>query len=191
MMGVTYGGAEEVGEAVVRHTSFAGVQCPIARALDRAGEWWSLLILRDAFQGLSRFGEFQRSLGISDNSLTRRLGDLVGKGLLERRAYQDLPTRYEYVLTDAGRDFLPVLVGLATWGQKYDPPERGEVWVADAQTGRTLLPVFVDRGTGDEVTGHGVVIVNTAAKVQGAQPKPGSLGPDPSTIERSHREAGS
>lgn len=182
---------KEVGEAVVRHSSFAGMQCPIARALDQAGEWWSLLILRDAFQGLSRFGEFRKSLGISDNSLTRRLNDLVGKGLLERRAYQDLPKRYEYVLTDAGRDFLPVLVSLAQWGQKYDRPEQGDAWVADAQTGRVLRPVLVDRRTGEEITGHGAVIVNTAAGVQAARPQAEQIEEPPSTSECSHREGGS
>jgi DNA-binding HxlR family transcriptional regulator len=163
----------------VRHTSFAGMPCPIAHALDQAGEWWSLLILRDAFQGLSRFGEFRSSLGISENSLTRRLGDLVDNGLLERRPYQERPTRYAYVLTDAGRDFLPVLVGLAKWGQKHDRPERGEMRVADERTGETLYPVLVDRRTGEEVTGHGVVLVNiadaNAAPDPGVARRPGSV----------------
>ncbi|MFD6194360.1 winged helix-turn-helix transcriptional regulator [Streptomyces sp. NPDC060275] len=175
-----------MSEAVARHTSFAEMQCPIARALDQAGEWWSLLILRDAFQGSSRFGEFQKGLGISDNSLTRRLSDLVGKGLLERRAYQERPKRYEYVLTDAGRDFLPVLVSLAQWGKKYDRPEQGETWVADAQTGRMMLPVFVDRCTGEEISGHGVVIVNTAAGIQTARPQVDEMATPSSSTECSH-----
>ncbi|KIF78099.1 hypothetical protein QR77_38445 [Streptomyces sp. 150FB] len=172
----------------MRHTSFAGMQCPIAHALDHAGEWWSLLILRDAFQGLSRFGEFQSSLGISENSLTRRLGDLVDKGLLERTPYQERPTRYAYVLTDAGRDFLPVLVSLAKWGQKHDRPEQGEMRVVDTRTGEALSPVLVDRHTGEEITGHGVVLVNTADTDPACARRPGSV---PTAAEPPHPEEGS
>jgi Predicted transcriptional regulators len=74
-------------------------ECPIARSLDRVGEWWSILIMRDALQGLRRFDEFSRSLGIAPNMLTRRLTALVEAGMLERRAYSERPPRYEYVPT--------------------------------------------------------------------------------------------
>ena len=93
----------------MRHKSFDDMQCPIARSLERVGEWWSMLILRDALLGLTRFDQFQESLGIAPNMLTRRLSKLVEAGLLERRRYNDRPPRYEYVLTQAGRDFRPVL----------------------------------------------------------------------------------
>jgi DNA-binding HxlR family transcriptional regulator len=69
----------------MRHKSFGNMQCPIARSLERVGEWWSILILRDAFHGLSRFDEFQENLGIAPNMLARRLKSLVEAGLLERR----------------------------------------------------------------------------------------------------------
>ncbi|WP_329459186.1 winged helix-turn-helix transcriptional regulator [Streptomyces sp. NBC_01497] len=152
----------------MKHTSFADMQCPIARALEHAGEWWSMLILRDAFLGMTTFGEFTRSLGISENSLARRLNALVDTGLLERRPYQERPARYEYLLTDAGRDFLPVLVSLAQWGEKHDRPELPSPRVADAASGRTLRTVLVDRATGREVTGHNATLVREAGDTEEA-----------------------
>ena len=96
----------------MRRKSFGNMQCPIARSLERVGEWWSILILRDAFHGLTRFDQFQKSLGIAPNMLTRRLNGLVESGLLERRQYEERPPRHEYVLTERGRDFLPVIISL-------------------------------------------------------------------------------
>ncbi len=92
------------------------MQCPIARSLARVGEWWSILILRDAFQGLIQFEQFRKSLGIAPNTLTRRLNTLVENGLLERRPYRVRPARDDYVLTERGRDIRPVLRALAGWG---------------------------------------------------------------------------
>src|SRR3978361_1970019 len=99
--------------------SFSDMQCPVARSLERVGEWWSILILRDAFQGLTRFDQFQRSLQIAPNMLTRRLKSLVEAALRGRRPYADRPPRYEYVLTERGHDFHPVVVALYTWGNKH------------------------------------------------------------------------
>jgi len=82
--------------------------CPIARSLERVGEWWSILIIRDALHGFTRFDQFQKSLNIAPNMLTRRLNALVDTGVLERRLYSDRPPRYEYILTEKGRDFRPV-----------------------------------------------------------------------------------
>jgi len=103
----------------MRRTSFGNMQCPIARSLERVGEWWSILILRDAFHGLRRFDEFQENLGIAPNMLARRLKALVEAGLLERRPYNDRPPRNEYLLTQAGRNFRPVLWALLAWGNKH------------------------------------------------------------------------
>mgnify|MGYP003385502867 CR=1 FL=1 len=89
-------------------TNFSEMSCPIARSLDRVGEWWSILILRDAFHGLTRFDQFQKSLPIAPSMLTRRLADLVEDGLLARRRYSDHPPRDEYVLTERGRRALRV-----------------------------------------------------------------------------------
>jgi DNA-binding HxlR family transcriptional regulator len=128
------------------------MQCPIARSLERVGEWWSILILRDAFLGLSRFDEFQESLGIAPNMLTRRLKGLVESGLLEKRRYQDRPPRYEYVLTERGRDFRPVLWTLLSWGNRHFAPEGASVQIIDAHTGAVADPVLVDRGSGKLLT---------------------------------------
>ena len=124
------------------------MQCPIARSLERVGEWWSILILRDAFLGLSRFDEFAESLGIAPNMLTRRLKGLVTAGLLERRRYQERPTRFEYVLTERGRDFRPVLWALLAWGNRHFAPEGASVQIIDTATGNVAEPVLVDRNTG-------------------------------------------
>src|SRR5487761_240326 len=132
----------------MQHKSFGTMQCPIARSLERVGEWWSILILRDAFQGLTRFDQFQRSLDIAPNILTRRLNALVASGLLERRRYNERPPRYEYVLTERGRDFRPVLLALLAWGNKHFAPEGPSVVVVDTETGKPVEAVLVDRASG-------------------------------------------
>lgn len=131
----------------MQRTSFARQQCPVARSLDCVGEWWSIVILRDAFHGLCRFEEFQESLGISSNMLSRRLKALVKSGLMQRRAYQQRPTRYAYLLTTRGRDFLPVILALLAWGNRHLAPEGVAVEVRDRLTGQPVDPVVVDRGT--------------------------------------------
>ncbi len=128
------------------------MQCPIARSLDRVGEWWSILILRDAFHGLRRFDEFQKSLEIAPNMLTRRLNALVEGGLLERRRYSLHPPRDEYVLTPLGDDFRPVLLALLAWGNRHFAPEGASVLVVDAKTGAVAMPQVVDGVSGRPVT---------------------------------------
>src|ERR1700758_3159786 len=132
--------------------SFGDMPCPIARSLERVGEWWSILILRDALYGLTQFDQFQKSLGIAPNMLTRRLNALVENGLLERRRYSERPPRDEYVLTDKGRDFRPVLWALLAWGNKHFAPEGACVVLVDAETGQPADPVLVDRSTGKEMS---------------------------------------
>jgi DNA-binding HxlR family transcriptional regulator len=132
----------------MQRKSFGTMQCPIARSLERVGEWWSILILRDAFRGLSRFDQFQASLGIAPNMLTKRLNALVESGLLEKRAYSERPPRHEYVLTDRGRDFRPVLWALLAWGNKHFAPDGPSVVVVDSETGEVADPVLVDRKSG-------------------------------------------
>ena len=99
--------------------SFGRMQCPIARSLERVGEWWSILILRDALRGLSRFDQFQGNLGIAPNMLARRLAALVDAGLLERRRYSERPPRDEYRLTPKGRALWTVLHALREWGDEW------------------------------------------------------------------------
>jgi DNA-binding HxlR family transcriptional regulator len=132
----------------MQRTSFSTVKCPAARALESVGDWWSILILRDALQGLSRFDEFQRNLGIAPNILTRRLKHLTDEGLFERRLYSERPPRHEYVLTEKGRDFFPVLMALFAWGSRHLPPEEVSMRLSDAETGEDRDPLLIDRVTG-------------------------------------------
>ncbi len=106
----------------MHRTCFETSDCTIARSLEKVGEWWSILILRDAWLGRTRFDEFQKSLGIGSNTLTRRLNWLVDQGLLERRCYKEHPPRHDYVLTAAGRDFQPVLQAFDAWGKVHALP---------------------------------------------------------------------
>lgn len=102
--------------------SFAGMDCSVAQCLEVVGEWWSMLIVRDLFLGVRRFEQLQRRLGISRNVLQARLAHLVDAGVLERRRYSERPPRYEYVLTDAGRDLWPVLNAMRAWGDAHAAP---------------------------------------------------------------------
>jgi DNA-binding HxlR family transcriptional regulator len=122
--------------------------CPIARSLERVGAWWSILIIRDASHGFTRFDEFQKSLNIAPNMLTRRLGALVDAGLLQRRRYSTRPPRDEYILTRMGRDFRPVLVAMFAWGNRYFAPEGASVLLVDKKTQAAADPVLVDRKSG-------------------------------------------
>jgi DNA-binding HxlR family transcriptional regulator len=142
----------------MQHKSFADMQCPIARSLERVGEWWSMLILRDALRGARRFDEFQKSLAIAPNMLSRRLNSLVESGLLERRRYSQRPPRYEYVPTECARDFRPVLWMLVSWGNKYFAPDGPSVLIVDAKTGVCADPIVVDRATGRALTSPGFTL---------------------------------
>lgn len=136
----------------MRRKSFEDMTCPVARSLERVGEWWSILILRDAFHGMTRFDQFQRSLDISTNILTRRLNALVDADLLERRCYSVRPPRDEYILTEKGSDFWPVLCSLLAWGNKHFAPEGPSVVIVSRKTGHKSDPVVVDRKTGQLLT---------------------------------------
>jgi DNA-binding HxlR family transcriptional regulator len=127
----------------MQHKSFSSLQCPIARSLQRVGERWSILILRDAFQGLTRFDQFQTSLGIGPNILARRLKSLVEAGVLERRRYSAHPPRDEYLLTERGRDFRPVVWSLLAWGQQASGARGSQRPAADSETGVPADPVLV------------------------------------------------
>ena len=135
----------------MQRKSFDKMQCPIARSLERVGEWWSILILRDALHGLTRFDEFQKSLGIAPNMLTRRLNALIDSGLLERRRYNERPPRDEYVLTEKGRDFRPVMLSLLAWGNRHFAPEGASVVLVNRKTGEAVDPILAGPVTGQPV----------------------------------------
>src|SRR5258707_11173342 len=109
----------------MRRTRFDNREGRVAQSRELVGEWWSLLIVRDAFRGLRRFESFQTSLGIARNMLSRRLKALVAAGILEKRPYSERPRRYEYRLTEKGRELMPVMVSLMTWGNRWAAPAAG------------------------------------------------------------------
>lgn len=121
-------------------------QCPVARGLESVGDAWSILILRDAHAGLTRFDQFRKSLGIVPTMLTKRLKALTEDGLLEKRLYSEHPPREEYVLTDAGRDFLPVLMMIGAWAQRHCGDEIAKFM--DDETGLEIQPMAIDAVTG-------------------------------------------
>ena len=99
--------------------------CSVGRAMDILGERWTFLILRESFYGVRRFSDMQRNLGIARNILSTRLQNLVSAGIFERRRYQEEPERYEYRLTQAGRDLYPAIVTLMRWGDEHLQGELG------------------------------------------------------------------
>jgi DNA-binding HxlR family transcriptional regulator len=117
----------------MKRTSFAKHECPIARSLETVGDWWSLLIVRDAFVGKRRFGEFQKSLGVAKNILTARLKKLVADGVLDTTPASDGSAYREYVLTEKGRGLFLVLVALGEWGCA-----GSEFKVVDRKRGRAV-----------------------------------------------------
>jgi DNA-binding HxlR family transcriptional regulator len=114
--------------------------CPVARALDAVGDWWTLLIIRDAFAGVTRFGDFQKHLGVAKNILATRLKDMVEQGLLQ---LNEVGARSEYQLTDKGRALMPVLVTLAQWGEAHTAPHTDGTRVLDARSLKPLRKVQI------------------------------------------------
>jgi len=111
--------------SAMRVTSLADWNCSIARTLDVVGEWWTMLILRDAFRGTRRFDDLQASLGLARSVLTARLRKLTDQGILERRAYSEHPPRYEYYPTAKGRALFPLIAALLAWGDEWAPTPGG------------------------------------------------------------------
>lgn len=134
----------------MKHKSFEGSLCPIARSMDSIGEWWSMLIIRDAMLGVRRFSDFQRSLGMARNILTTRLRKLVASGVLETVAASDGSAYREYVLTEKGRDLLPVMVAIRQWGEKYLFAENeARTMIVDKKHHQPLRRIQVQDVNGD------------------------------------------
>lgn len=124
---------------MVKRTSFEGDACPIARSLEAIGDWWSLLIIREALFGVSRFGEFQSKLGMAKNILAVRLRSLVDNGILATAPASDGSAYSEYVLTPKGRGVFPVLVALRQWSEQFDDrPEEIATILVDREKGRPV-----------------------------------------------------
>jgi DNA-binding HxlR family transcriptional regulator len=163
----------------MRRTSFARMHCSIAQTLELVGEWWTPLILRDVYLGLHRFDDIAENLEISRNLLTRRLADLVARGILDRRRYQDRPPRYEYHLTEAGRELVPALLVLMAWGDRHATPPGGPpVRPVHTECGHEFTPVVACSSCG--------VPVN--ARTVSALPGPGAAeGPGTWVLHRRAR----
>ncbi|ANZ13723.1 winged helix-turn-helix transcriptional regulator [Streptomyces noursei] len=145
---------------MVTRTRFDDSECPVARSVDAIGDWWSLLIVRDAFDGSRRFGEFQRSLGVAKNILTARLRTLVAGGVLESVPASDGSAYREYVLTPKGQALFPVIVALRQWGeQHFFAPDEPHSQLLDRRQGHRLRPLEVLSADGrrlnpDDTTVH-------------------------------------
>jgi DNA-binding HxlR family transcriptional regulator len=109
----------------MKKIDFSDMRCSLARSLDVIGDWWTPLIVRDIFLGVTRFDDIAEDLGISRNLLTRRLKHLVGKGVLSRETYRTRPTRHDYRLTEAGLDLIPAILALTAWGDRWAQPAEG------------------------------------------------------------------
>ncbi|KPF96457.1 HxlR family transcriptional regulator [Rhodopseudomonas sp. AAP120] len=124
---------------MVKRTSFENDPCPVARALEVIGDWWSLLIVREAFFGVRRFNEFQGKLGLAKNILASRLRTLVEHGILRPVPAADGSAYHEYLLTPKGQGIFPILVALRQWSEQFDPrPEEIATVLVDRNNGRPV-----------------------------------------------------
>lgn len=134
----------------MRQTSFVDIHCSLARTLEVIGDWWSPLILRDVNLGLTRFDELVADLGISRGLLIARLDTLVEGGVLEKVEYLSRPPRYEYRLTPAGRELVPVILALTAWGDRWRSPD-GPPIITRHRCGSTDAPAIVCGHCGDPI----------------------------------------
>ena len=144
----------------MQRTSFARMQCSLARGLELIGDWWSPLIVRDLFLGVTRFDELVEDLGISRNLLALRLRSLAANGIVERKAYRQRPTRYEYRLTAAGRDLVPAILALTAWGDRWAQPKEGSpILFVHKTCGHRFQPRVTCSACGEAVSADAVTAV--------------------------------
>jgi DNA-binding HxlR family transcriptional regulator len=135
----------------MKRSSFSEMACPLAQTMEHLGDGWTVLVLREAFYGASRFDEFKTQLGIASNTLTRVIKDLVESGILERRPYSEKPPRFDYVLTAKGRDLRPVMLTLLAWGNAHGAANRTSVKLTDTVTGEAVDLQLVDKNSGKPI----------------------------------------
>ena len=121
-------------------------QCPVASGLQSVGDAWSILILRDVYEGRTKFDQLRKNLGIVPTMLTKRLKALTEDGLLEKRLYSERPPREEYVLTEAGKDFLPILMLIGAWAHRHREGNLAHYF--DVESGEEIKPIAIDAVTG-------------------------------------------
>jgi DNA-binding HxlR family transcriptional regulator len=140
----------------VERKSFADMHCSVAQCLEVVGEWWSMLIIRDSFLGVTRFDQFQERLGIARNILNQRLNRLVEAGVLDRVAYSDHPPRYDYKLTAKGRDLWPIVTAMRQWGDKYAAPDGPPLRVVHNKCDKVTHLVITCSACGEPLTARNV-----------------------------------
>ncbi len=145
--------------ASMEHKSLSGMDCSVAQCLEVVGEWWSMLIMRDAFLGVRRFNEFQSRLGISSNILQRRLDRLVETGVLAKVRYSDHPPRNEYRLTNKGFDLWPVLDAMRQWGDRYAAPGGPPLLIVHDGCGSVCETIQVCSSCGVSIDPRGISVV--------------------------------
>ena len=153
---------------MVKRTSFERDDCPIARSLDAIGDWWSMLIIREALFGVSRFGEFQKRLGLAKNILTVRLRALADQGILKTAPAADGSAYQEYLLTPKGRGVFPILVALRQWSEEFDDrPDEITTLLVDKETGRPVRKLELHSQDGRILTAADTTLKARAAGKRG------------------------
>lgn len=144
----------------MKRTSLSDSLCPVARTLDLIGDWWTLLIVRNALGGVRRFSEFQRSLGVAKNILSSRLKTLVAEGVMEIGPASDGSAYQEYVLTQKGKDLYPILIALGQWGNQYMFNENETCSrVVERETQQPLAPIKLRSQDGRELAAEQVEVI--------------------------------
>lgn len=146
--------------------SFSDMHCSVAQCLEVVGEWWTLLVVRDAFLGVTRFDEFQHRLGISRNVLNQRLARLIEAGVLTKVPYSEHPPRFDYRLTDRGRDLWPVITALRQWGDKHAAPDGPPLRLMHADCGEISEPQLVCSACGEPIGARDVKAISGPADVE-------------------------
>ncbi len=153
------------------HNTYAGQRCSVARTLEVVGERWTLLILRDAFLGVRRFDDFQRSLGIARNVLNTRLQRLMDAGMLERRRYQERPERFEYRLTEMGLDLWPAIVALMRFGDRHLAGDEGPPMVVEHRDcGGAVTDFGTCEACGAQLTAREILVVRAGGADRAPSP---------------------
>lgn len=134
-----------------RTADYSKERCSVAATLEVVGDPWTLLILRDAFRGVRRFDQWQESLGVARNVLAARLKSLVAHGVLEKNRYSEHPPRFEYRLTEKGKDLRPVLITLSDWGDRHVYGENGPLHFVHEPCGHKLRPGLICMDCGEPV----------------------------------------
>ena len=151
----------------MQRTSFEDMTCSVAQCLEVVGEWWSLLIIRDAFLGVTRFDDFQARLGISRNILTRRLNHLVESEVLRRVAYSDHPPRSEYRLTRKGRDLWHVITAMRQWGDRWAAPDGPPLEIRHNGCGHIVTALPACSYCGETLDARSVTALSGPAAAEG------------------------